>query len=120
AAHRDRAEGPDQLAEPGDAMRLDLRDEVHRARGEQADDRWVDPVEVVEREHDAARLRDAFRAVVAERDEQPDQRADRVAADRPDGVDAGHGVRCAATISSIRATTSSTARSVVSIWIASS
>ena len=52
AAHRDRPEGPDQLAEPGRAMRLDLGDVVDRARAGGADERRVDPGEVVEREHD--------------------------------------------------------------------
>ena len=34
APHRERAEGADQLAEPGDAVRLDLGDVVDRARAE--------------------------------------------------------------------------------------
>ena len=47
-------------------------------------------MEVVEREHDAAGSRHPLDAVVAERRQQPDEGADRVPADRPDGVGARH------------------------------
>ena len=43
AAHRDRPEGADELAEPRHAVRLDLREEVERARRGAGDARDVDP-----------------------------------------------------------------------------
>ena len=89
-ADRDRAEAPDQLSETGDPMRLDLRDEMHRPRRQQAEHRRVDPVEVVDRQHHPAGHRDALRPVGAHRRHQPHERPDREAADRPDSVDAVH------------------------------
>ena len=64
AADGDRPEAADQLPEARDAVRLDLGQEVHRARRESAEHGRVDPVEVVEREHDAAGARHALDAVV--------------------------------------------------------
>ena len=121
AADGDRSEAADQLAEPRHAMRLDLREEVDGPRRGGAHHGRVDPVEVVEGEHDAAGARDPLDAVGAQWDEEPGERLEGDAADRPHGVDPVHrgsvhaGAAYVRTSCSIRATTSSTARSVVSI-----
>src|SRR5687768_13607525 len=100
-------------------MRLDLRHEVDRARRDGAVDGRIDPVEVVEGEDDTARARHAFRPVVADRREDAHERLDREATGRPDGVDPVHATALERTSCSIRDTTSSTSRSVVSICTAS-
>ena len=75
-------------------------------------------MEVAEREHGAAGPRHALDAVVAERHEQPDERLQRQAADRPDGVDAHVAVR-SRTIPSMRLDDVVLPSSVVSICTAS-
>src|SRR5579859_6260279 len=66
APHRQRAERADQLAETRNAVRLDLGEEVEVALADEADARDVDPVEVVERHHEAAARWDPVRPVGVE------------------------------------------------------
>ena len=86
ASHREGAEPADERPQAGDAMRLDLRHEVDRARAGGAERRRVDPVEVVAGDHETARQRDALLAVDLHPAGELDGRADRRAADGPDLV----------------------------------
>src|SRR5262245_19967477 len=120
APNRAGAERADQLTEPDVPVDLALRDVVDRPRAGRTEGGWVDPREVVHREHDATLERDALGAVVAERRDELDERLDRVTADRPDRVDVAHAVGWRSrTSASIRSTTSVTSSSLVSISSAS-
>src|SRR5262249_28100516 len=57
ATHGERPERANQLTEPGDSMRLDLRHVVHRPGTGRTERRRVDPGEVVAGDHDPALTR---------------------------------------------------------------
>src|SRR4029079_10014736 len=112
-------EAADQLPEPRHAVRLDLGEVVDVALTGPADAGDVDPAEVVEREDDAAALRDPVGAVRAEAGRNRGRPAKDRPADEPSDVLGLHAAERSWTSASIRSTTSSTSRLVVSISIAS-
>ena len=89
---RDRSVPADELAEPGKLSRLGLRDEVEVARRQRAEERDVDPVEVVDREHDASLARHALAPVGAGARDEARGQPHVEAAGRPD-----RSIRCAVT-----------------------
>src|SRR6185312_8156596 len=124
----ERAERAHVGAEAGHAMHLGLRHEVDVAGRRDPHDRDVEPVEVVDRQHGAARARETVRAVHALARRQPRRHAEIDAPEPPGEIAVmglvAHGllayaVARARTSSSMRVTTSSTSRSVVSICWAS-
>src|SRR5262249_48782010 len=112
----ERAERADQLPEPGNAVRFDLRHVVHRPRTGGAERRRVDPGGVVAGDDDAALGGHALLAVDAQPREDLRDRLNGHAPDSPDAVRGRH--RRSSTSSAILSTTCSTVSDVVSITTA--
>src|SRR4051794_4114738 len=119
AANRERAERADELAEARDAVRLDLRDVVRVPRVRIRKERDVDPRQVVERNNEPALARDVLLPVHLQPRRGGGERAERVPPERPEPVGVAHAAVRSRTIATIRSTTSSTRRCVVSISCAS-
>src|SRR5439155_24264285 len=92
AADGDRPVPADEAPERRRTNRLDLRDEVDAARREHADERDVDPVQVVDREDETAGRRDAVSPEGPRTRERPGRPAHVAAAERPGELLPGQGV----------------------------
>src|SRR5207247_8223552 len=116
APDSDRPVPADELAEPRKVDRLELRDVVEIARRQRTDDGDVDPMQMVDREHDAAFARHVLAAVRLGTSDEARRNSHIDATGRPEEISCSHaGWRRARTISSICSTTSSTWRVAVSI-----